>query len=135
MAIVTTDMINKVISFTVYPSAIIGSNFDNVKLLSILDADTAISYGDVVSLHEEVYPTIPEEFRPIDDYRSYTYLLVRMANNSLSIVGLPWINGNIIVRENNVITVTINNVSGMDVEKVKRMCIANGYNDINVSIV
>ena len=47
----TFDLIGKVISFTTRAPSLLGTNFNRVKVLAILDRDTALNYRDVTSTH------------------------------------------------------------------------------------
>lgn len=135
MANITTDMLGKVISFDLYPAAILGSTFSRVKLLGILDPATAIGLADIATMHANVYPTIPVPNRPEDNYASYNYLKVKqLSSGNIEIIGIPWIDGEVTINENMIITAVVNDVSGSDYEKITKMFLAAGYNAVKLTI-
>lgn len=135
MPTVDFNMLNKIVNFNLHPIGILGNNRVNVRLLAILDADSAMAIADVKQMHINVYPTIPLIDRPADDFRSYQYLKIKQPNGSIEVIGIPWIEGQITTVVNNVIRVTINNVGGADVEKIRKALIANGYDEISLTLV
>lgn len=79
------------LSFEVYPTAILGNNFKDVMLDSILRAQTAINFGtDIHSLHAKIYPTLPAGM-VTDDPFGYLYLRIIHANGEAQVIGAPWI--------------------------------------------
>lgn len=135
MATITIDHIGKVVSFNLYPASILGTNYNLSKVLAILDADTAMAYVDVSQLHTSVYGTIPDPNKPVDDYRSYSYLKLQLSNGQTGIIGIPWIDGELTIHQNNTIRADISNVGASDVAKIRTMLIANGYNDAVLLLV
>lgn len=83
-------VIGSVYSFEVYPTAILGNNFNNLKLLSELDSDDANGHIDPQAMHAKIYPTLPEG--SLDDYRAYTYYKFRTQSGETIVIGRPWIN-------------------------------------------
>ncbi len=67
-------------SFEVYPSAILGNNFQDVRLEGIVSARTAAAYGvDIQALHANVYPTLPAGMAPNDPIQ-YPYVRIQHQN-------------------------------------------------------
>lgn len=84
------------ISFQVYPSLVLGNNFKNLKVESVVSAEVAISQGfDVYALHANVFSTLP--VNTPNAANRYSYLLLRNVNNEMVCVGMPWINQSTIV--------------------------------------
>lgn len=82
-----------VINFSVYPSAVLGSNFNRVKVLSVLDPATAKLFADVVALHNNIYPYLTDPDKvTYKKYTDYNYIKVRLSNGTETVLGLPWIN-------------------------------------------
>ena len=91
MSINTQLNVGQRLSFEVYPTAILGNNFRDVMLDSILRAQTAINFGtDIHSLHAKIFPTLPAGMVP-DDPFGYQYLRIIHANGEAQVIGIPWI--------------------------------------------
>lgn len=99
-----------IISFDVYPANIIGNNFKQVKLVSLVDVKMASMLGtDPFVLHKQVYSHVPTGQMP-SSATDYLYAVVEFANGQRSVIGVPWINLSTlrVHRSNNVIFVTQN---------------------------
>lgn len=113
-------------SFEVYPFAIYGTKFKNVKVLSKLDAGTAQALGlDIRARHAQVYSTLPPETP--NDPTKYGYLRLQLPSGEIEIIGLPWI------IPNTVKTVTlgkfiieIDNEASSEQDKIIQALVANG---------
>lgn len=82
--------IGKTYNFDIYPTAILGSNFKNMKLLAILDADTTrLLNFDPNVMHIKVFPTLPPG--SVDDYLGYGYYKFRTETGQTVILGTPWV--------------------------------------------
>ena len=103
---ITSEDIGKIVSFNVYPAAILGTGFNFVKIKGILDARSAFQYIDPPSLHANVYPTLP--VGTPNRYDAYTYGKLDLPNGDETCVGMAWINGSTLqVHENTGFTVAI----------------------------
>jgi hypothetical protein len=92
MPIIDSSYYRKRISFEVYPATIIGTKFENVEVLCIVDYETAMNFADVHAKHIAVYPQLPTTPVPVPvDPSAYDYLKVRLQNGQIEYVGLPWI--------------------------------------------
>lgn len=124
-----TDILTRgdVVSFTVYPIAILGTKYISVKVLSILDYETAKSFVDVDALHRNVYPTLPIGVVP-NDPSQYDYVKVRFSSGNYDIIGLPWINAaTIVVSSSQTIQLTFINISPTDQNRLRQIVQANGF--------
>jgi len=70
---VTTFRINRHYNFTVYANSILGTNYTNARLLSILDYKTALKFSNIELLHRQVFPFLPPN--TLSDHTQYTYYL------------------------------------------------------------
>lgn len=123
------------ISFNVYPAALLGNSFTRVKVLAVVDADTAKLLGiDPVALHAAIYPTLPLENKVIyKKYNDYKYIKVKLPNGTTTALGLPWINMStvqVITTATARFTVTLDNPTQVDA--VVALLNANGYNNVVV---
>lgn len=81
-----------VVSFEVYPSAILGNGFNRVKLLSVLSPADAAKEADVIVKHTQVLAYLTAEDKALyATYRDYNYLKIQLPNNSTTVIGIPWI--------------------------------------------
>jgi len=115
-----------VISFDVYPATIIGSRFVDVKVLALLDKETANLWIDAEAMHANVYPTLPAGVP--DDPSQYQYVKFKHTNGTVSILGIPWINpDSITLSQRGTLTITVNDVGTVDKDRIIRALAANGY--------
>lgn len=130
----TSEHIGKLVSFDIYPSGIISSQFQRVKVLDIFSPNTALKFADVASLHVNVYPTLPNGTP--NSYSGYNYVQVELENGNPVILGLPWIiDSSIVVHDNVQILVTISQVSAADVPRIREALIANGFNHLETQLL
>ncbi len=139
--IIPSNFLGTFVSFTVYPSSILGSSYQNVKLLAILDYQTAMSFMDVASMHANVYPLIPQADQPANDFTSYSYLKIQFASGQIGIIGIPWIVGwntaancGLTQTVNSTITAVINGVSAADIPTIQQLLVMNGYNTFVITL-
>lgn len=122
--------IGKTASFNVFPN-IIKDDFTNVKILGVLSYDTAMGFN-LAEMHEKVYPTLPEGTP--NDYTAYNYLLVRFPNGKTSAIGLPWIEeASVRIYSTMDIVVRIRNKGVEDIDTLRMILAANGYQDVTIS--
>lgn len=123
-----------VISFDVYPGAIIGSTFTNARVLAILDRDTANIWIDTAALHANVYPTLPAGVP--DDPSQYQYVKLQLSNGNMTIIGIPWIKEDTIqLIDVGTLTITVPNASPGDRERIISALSANGYRAAKVTLI
>ena len=123
-----------VISFDVYPSAILGTEFKDVQVLATLDKDTAMLWIDADSMHINVFPTLPPGVP--DDPNQYQYVKLRHTNGNVSVIGIPWIRAQTVeVSTRGTLTILVENATPEDRERVVRALSANGYRAAKVTLV
>jgi hypothetical protein len=125
MALSTQFVMGNTYTFNTFATAIIGIQ-TNVTILGIVDHETANIFNDVVQLHSNVYPSLPQGTVE-DDFRKYNYLLFKTSNGTKVAYGLPWI-----VEESveevgfKTAHITIPGVTADDVELMRKSLIAIG---------
>ena len=120
-------------TFSVYPSALLGTTYNNVTVLSIMDPSSAGKEIDVQALHAQVFPTLPPGAPT--KYDGYDYIKIQLSTGQVTILGIAWIvPSTITLITSSTITVTINNVSASDMPKILNALVQNGYNDVILSI-
>jgi len=120
-------------SFDVYPATILGSAFQNVTILGILDYQSALSLADIDSLHVNVFPFLPAG---LDDNPDATeYLKIRTSSGIETVLGLNWIREETIVEVQSLKGVFIvDGINSMDVAKIILAIQQNGYNNVSGKI-
>ncbi len=125
--------LKKVYNFDVYPSTILGDDFRNVTILSIMDYESALQLADVAAIHVNVYPYLPAGLP--DDPSQYDYVRIRTASGQSTILGISWINLDTVeLVESRRMTIKIDGVGSSDIERVRLALVQNGYNNIEISI-
>lgn len=125
--------LKNVYNFDVYPSPILGNDFHNVTVLAILDYETALQTVDIPALHVSVYPHLPAGTP--DDPSQYDYVRIRTQNGNTTILGIPWINLDTVeLRQSMSMTVIIEDVGSIDLERVRLALVQNGYNKIKLTL-
>lgn len=127
------DSYGKVVSFETYASSILGDTFKSVKLLSIIDYDTARIYRDITNLAISVYPSLPVSTPK--DYKKYNYAKVEHSNGDISCVALPWINSQTITYHTAVVAtvkIKINDLGTVDT--VRRLMASNNITLLEITV-
>lgn len=119
-------------SFDVYPSPILGTGFSNCTVLSIMDHDSAALQVDTMALHAQVYPYLPTGTP--DDPTLFTYLKIRLPSGDTTILGSSWVNMATVQEiTRTTIVATIKNVTPNDLDTVRRVLLANGFEHIELT--
>lgn len=120
------------VSFSVYPTAVLNSKFQNVVILGILDSTTARDLGTAVDeLHANVFNSLPAGTP--NDPDAYMYVRIQFANGQRQILGIPWIKeSSIVVSNYTVIQARIAGVTPADWEEILALLNANGYNQVEL---
>lgn len=127
--------IDDVISFNVYPSAILGNSFTRVKVLAHIDADTAKLFGiDPIALHAAIYPTLPTESKTTyKKYTDYKYIKIQKPNGDITALGLPWINmESVVVITSTTARFTVELDNPSEIDEILALLNANGFHNIKV---
>ncbi len=131
MAIDFNDLVGKVVSFQLYPSAIVTDDFTNVKIVATSTHEGVSTAISPARLHTTVYATLPEGTP--NDYRAYKYLLIKRQDNTLTAIGIPWIKENTVVVVGSVeLVVTVRNKTIDDVDKLRLVLMENNFTDIDI---
>lgn len=134
MASVNSLKLGETVSFDVYPAAILGTAFKRVKVMGVMDMESAKHLIDPIALHINVYPTLPAG--TVDNPAQYYYVKVKLSNGQVTCVGLPWIREeSIVVHQSTTLNLTIENVGVDDISRVVKALASNGYNAVDVKLV
>lgn len=129
---VNVSMYNQYVTFSVIPTGIIGTQFQSVKVLAVLDAKTALEQGtDIYGLHRSVYPSLVAAGVTVpNDATQYNWVKLSLGGTSVQIIGIPWIDFatfEVVVFTS--LDIHITGLSNGDVEVIKRQLAVLGYNN------
>lgn len=134
MTAINEVQIDQRFSFEVYPTEIIGNGFKDMKMEGVISARTAASFGvDIVSMHAQVYPSLPAGV-PNDPYQ-YSWVRLTHANGVITTLGVPWIRAeSITVQSGGRVIMTFENKTQSDIDRMVNALSSNGYspNDVRV---
>lgn len=126
--------IKKTYSFSLYPAILMGTNYTRAMVLSIMDYEMAKQMSDIVSKHINVFPYLPSGTP--NDPSQYDYLAVRMGAGEVQVIGIPWIKLDTVeLVESRTCIVTIDDVSGADLERIRAALATNGYDKLSVKLM
>jgi len=126
MAILDKLTLGTTVTFDTYPAAIIGTTFEDVKILGFFDKGTANAYIDADSMHANVFPTLPNGTP--NDPDDYTFVKVQHPNGNFSVIGIPWIiESSIVIINKGKLTLVLDNITIEDRERIVSAIAANGY--------
>lgn len=115
-------------SFSVFPDVLLGNNFNNLVVNSVMDAVTAQTQIDINGLWAQYYPYLPSG--TVNDPTKTNYVKFTTSTGNVIILAALWIDeSTITVVTAQSIVVTIANVGPSDVARVKNALVANGYNN------
>lgn len=123
-------------SFSTFDPTYLGNDYTNVKLLAIMDADTANRNGlDIYSSHAIVYPSIPDPVKPPNDPTQYNYIQIATQAGDRVILGMAWIDETTITSAvTTSATAVIGNVTVTDLPKIKQILAMGGYNNLALTL-
>jgi hypothetical protein len=112
---------------------LLGTDFQNVTVLAILDYESALGLADIPAMHENVYPYLPAG-SPRDP-STYDYLKIRTSAGRTVVLGMPWINeSSITLVSSQKMLVTIDGVGSADIARVRTALNQNGYSAIKIEL-
>lgn len=122
-------------SFQVYPEAILGYRYQDVRLEGIISARTAVAYGfDIQALHANVYPSLPPGQVPNDPYQ-YNYVRIQHPSGEFEILGVPWIRPESIeISTGGRIVMSFDDKTQMDLDRILAALSSNGYRPDDVKV-
>ena len=127
------DLIGKVVSFQLYPSAIVTDDFTNCKIIAVGSHESASGFISPARLHSTIYATLPEGTP--NDYRAYEYVLIKKQDNTITAVGIPWVKDNSVVIVGSIeLHATIRNKTIEDIDLLRKVLMENNFSDIDITI-
>ena len=125
--------IGKTASFKLRASAIIVTDYTDVTILAIGNHEV-VPFIDPAALHASIYPTIAQ-YAP-NDYRMYDYIIVRLANGTVTAVGEPWIDPvTLKISSRTDVELRVTNADATDAAKIKTILASHGYFDVTAKVL
>lgn len=123
------------ISFSVYPSLLLGNNFKNLKVESVVDSEVAVAMGfDVYAQHANVYPTLPPASP--NSPTKYSFLLLRTVSNERICIGMPWIDSTTITKVSTTnLQIVVTGAGADKIELVRTALIAQGLTVGDITVI
>lgn len=91
MSALSTLKLNDVVSFQVYPVAILGGSFKEMVFKDRISPESARLFGaDIYALWAQAYPTLPDG--TVNDPEAHEWLTFKTASGELVILCSAWIN-------------------------------------------
>lgn len=124
--------IGKSYNFTLYASGVLGTGYDNAKVLGIMDYDSAKTIQDITPLHIQAYPDLPNGTPR--NARELIYVKIKTVLGEVRAVAMDWISSQPVEVITQTIKVTISQVSSSDVNIIRNILIVNGYPNIEIAV-
>lgn len=125
-------VIGKSYNFTLYASGVLGTGYDNAKVLGIMDYDSAKTIQDITPLHIQAYPDLlngtPRNAREL------IYVKIKTVLGEVRVIAMDWISSAPVEVITQTIKVTISQVSSSDVNIIRNLLIVNGYPNIEIEV-
>jgi len=124
--------LNKTYNFTTYsPNILGGAIFKNMKVTGIIDLETALSYSDVVSIHNNIYNDLPPGTTSNESL--LTFIKFRDSDGKELVLAQEWIDGSTVMEtQSTIITITINDAGTGDVPDIKDALRLLGFSNFSV---
>lgn len=131
---IDSTMIGKTVSFKTHAQVVLGMDFTRVKVMGILDVDSARYVSDVERLAIAIYPALPKGTPT--DFRKYQYIKLKMSNGEYAVVANEWVKqDSVVVQENVSARITIDNINATDVENIGNILRSYNYTNFTTKIL
>ena len=125
-------VIGKSYNFTLQASGVLGTGYDNAKVLGIMDYDSAKTIQDITPLHIQAYPDLPNGTPR--NARELIYVKIKTVLGEVRVIAMDWISSAPVEVITQTIKVTIGQVSSSDVNIIRNLLIVNGYPNIQLEV-
>lgn len=120
-------------SFNTHATAILGTNFKRVRVLGILDHESAMNYINVPIMAVNIYPSLPAG--TTKNYQNYQYLKLRHPNGDTSCIAIEWIDkSTYVVHEGVDIEFRVENANVADVDRIREILAFNGFDAVSFTL-
>lgn len=127
--------INQAYNIPVIPTAVLGTDFNNVTVVGILNYRTALHFADIDAIQASVFPYLPQGTPNRPEEYEYLQLQTATPNTPPVILARQWINEAAVVAvTNSKIVVTIEGAGAQDIDDVRAALVQNGYENLNIRV-
>jgi len=113
-------------NLTTYAPALFGLNFKRVKVVGIVDYETAKKYANVDLIQRQIFSLLPAGTP--DKLSRYSYVLLETTSNTKTVLAYPWIvEDSITAITVSHLNISVVNVDDTDVNKVRDVLNSMGY--------
>lgn len=133
MTVIDSTSIQKTVSFNTHATAILGTNFKRVRVLGILDHESAMNYINVPIMAVNIYPSLPEG--TTKNYQNYQYLKLRHSNGETSCIAIEWIDkSTFTIHEGVNIEFRVEDANVADVDRIREILAFNGFEAVSFNL-
>ena len=105
-----TLVVGNTYDFSVYANSVLGSTYKNQRLTSILDYQSALRFDNIVLLHRQIYPFLPQG--TVSDATKYIYYCFVDQTGKRTVLADVWIDDSTIVQSSGTdVTFVLRNVT------------------------
>ena len=113
--------------------AVLGSVFNNIRVIGIIDYSVACQYINVKLMHATIYPLLPAGTP--DDPQKYIYLLFMTEAGTKTVLAMPWIDESSVQEITSVsIVITVHQANMEDVSRIRQTLDMIGYKNITIAV-
>lgn len=114
----TTLSVNTYYNFSLYANAVLGVNYKNARLVSVMDYKTALRFSNIVLTHKQVFPYLPDGTP--SDQTKYTYYYFDSGNGKMVVLADVWlVSASVEVSSMRVTTIKLNNATTAEVNALR----------------
>ena len=109
--------LNRHYNFSLHLNPVLPVTHKNARLVSIMDYHTALKFANVVLLHRQIYPHLPEG--TLEDLTRYTYYHFKVKEESVVVADMWLVPTSIELSQGAIYTVKLMNVTNAQLNVVR----------------
>ena len=119
-------------TFTTLAPAILGGTYKSLKVIAIMNFETAKTFRDVLSVNEQLTPVIPG--MPVAEEQQYLLLDNGDEGGNKLVLSTSWVDDTTVIQDASIsITITIDNASVSDRDVLRQLLRGLGYQGVNIT--
>jgi hypothetical protein len=124
--------LSKTYNFTTLAPSVLGGNYLNMTVESVMTAETVSVFRDVASVHRQILPELPPGTP--ESINDLSFVLFTTVDGDKIVLSEAWIDRNTIVEVVGVsINVKVFNVTTEDIPIIRDAIVMLGYKDIEIT--
>lgn len=124
--------IGKSYNFTLYASGVLGTGYNNAKVLGIMDYGSAKIVQDITPLHIQAYPDLPSGTPR--NASKLIYIKISTLSGEIRVIAMDWISSEPVEVTTQSAVVTITQISSVDIAIIRNLLVVNGYPNIEIDL-